>query len=42
MFCIVGYDVFFVVVGAGLVSMIDEIVRVFLQQVQNKRAGTTR
>ena len=34
--------VFFgVVVGVGLVSIIDDIVRVF-QNVQNKRAGTTR
>ena len=42
MFCIVGDGgVFGVVVGVGLVSIIDDIVRVF-QQVQNKRAGTTR
>ena len=39
MFCIVGDDVFFgVVAGVGLVSVIDQIIRVF-QQVQKKTCG---
>ena len=42
MFCLVGDGgVFGVVVGVGLVSIINEIVRV-IQQVQHERAGTTR
>ena len=41
-FCVVGDEGFFgVVVGVGLVSFIDEFVRVSLK-VQNKLAGTTR
>ena len=39
--CIVGDDGVFGVVGVGLVSIFNEIARVF-QQVQTKRAGTTR
>ena len=41
MFCIVGDDGVFGVVGVGLVSIIDEIVSVS-HQAQNKRAGTTK